>query len=94
LAHTKAKCARKLTCYSCGKLFTRVQGLAIHLVEVRHGETVCSICGHEAESQHDTEIHIGKGQTKVDCLGKRPDLGKIILKVILDQIKFIAKKTI
>ena len=60
LAHTKAKCARKLTCYTCGKLFTRVQGLATHLVEVRHGETICSICGHEGESQKDAEIHIRK----------------------------------
>ena len=60
LAHTKAKCARKLTCYTCGKLFTRVQGLATHLVEVRHGETICSICGHEGESQKEAEIHIGK----------------------------------
>ena len=60
LAHTKAKCARKLTCYTCGKLFTRVQGLATHLVEVRHGETICSICGHEGESQKEAEIHIGE----------------------------------
>merc|ERR1712020_415902 len=60
LAHTKVKCARKLTCYTCGKLFTRVQGLALHLTEVRHGETVCSICGYEGESQKDAEIHIGK----------------------------------
>ena len=60
LAHTKAKCARKLTCYTCGKLFTKVQGLAQHLVEVRHGEIICSICGHEGESQKDAEIHIGK----------------------------------
>ena len=48
LAHTKAKCARKITCFTCGKLFTRVQGLATHLVEVRHGETICSICGKSA----------------------------------------------
>ena len=60
LAHTKAKCARKITCFTCGKLFTRVQGLATHLVEVRHGETICSICGHEGESQKDAEIHIRK----------------------------------
>ena len=60
LAHTKAKCARKLTCYTCGKLFTRVQGLASHLVEVRHGEIICSICGHEGESQKEAEIHIGR----------------------------------
>ena len=60
LAHTKVKCARKLTCYTCGKLFTRVQGLALHLTDVRHGETVCSICGYEGESQKDAEIHIGE----------------------------------
>lgn len=60
LAHTKVKCARKLTCYTCGKLFNRVQGLALHLTEVRHGETVCSICGYEGESQKDAEIHINK----------------------------------
>lgn len=60
IAHTKQKCARKLTCYTCGKLFTRVQGLALHLTEVRHGETVCSICGYEGESQKDAEMHIGK----------------------------------
>ena len=60
LAHTKAKCARKITCFTCGKLFTRVQGLATHLVEVRHGETICSICGHEGESQKDAAIHIRK----------------------------------
>ena len=60
LAHTKVKCARKLTCFTCGKFFTRVQMLAMHLTEVRHGETVCSICGFEGESQKDAEIHIGK----------------------------------
>lgn len=60
LAHTKLKCARKLICYTCGKLFTRVQNLATHLTEVRHGETVCSICGFEGESQKDAELHIGK----------------------------------
>ena len=60
LAHSKVKCARKLTCYTCGKLFHRVQGLALHLVDVRHGETVCSICAYEGEAQKDAEIHIGK----------------------------------
>ena len=60
LAHTKVKCARKLTCYTCGKLFNRVQGLALHLIEIRHGETVCSICGYEGESQKDAEMHISK----------------------------------
>ena len=60
LAHTKLKCSRKLTCYTCGKLFTRVQGLANHLVDVRHGETVCSICGHEEASQKEAEAHINR----------------------------------
>ena len=60
LAHSKVKCAKRLTCYTCGQFFTRVQGLANHLVEVRHGEMVCSICGFEGESQKDAEIHIAK----------------------------------
>lgn len=60
LAHSKVKCAKRLTCYTCGKFFTRVQGLTNHLIEVRHGEMVCSICGFEGESQKDAEIHIAK----------------------------------
>lgn len=59
-AHTKSNCARKLNCQSCGRMFSRVQALAAHLVEVRHGETVCSVCDHVAESQHDAEIHIAR----------------------------------
>ena len=66
LAHSKVKCAKRLTCYTCGQFFTRVQGLANHLVDVRHGEMVCSICGFEGESQKDAEIHIAKHAADMD----------------------------
>ena len=66
LAHSKVKCAKRLTCYTCGQFFTRVQGLANHLVDVRHGEMVCSICGFEGESQKDAEIHIAKHVADMD----------------------------
>ncbi len=59
-SHTKNKCTRKLSCYTCGKLFNRVQALALHLTEIRHGETVCSVCGYEGESQKEAENHINK----------------------------------
>ena len=50
-------CAKKFTCKTCGDMFARVQQLLEHLLEVRHGETVCSVCDH-AVSAAEMEAHI------------------------------------
>ena len=50
-------CSKKFTCKTCGDMFARVQQLLEHLLEVRHGETVCSVCDH-AVSAAEMEAHI------------------------------------
>ena len=50
-------CAKKFTCKTCGDMFARVQQLLEHLLEVRHGETVCSVCDHVVSSV-EMEAHI------------------------------------
>ena len=50
-------CAKKFTCKTCGDMFARVQQLLEHLLEVRHGETVCSVCDHVVSSA-EMEAHI------------------------------------
>ncbi len=58
LAHAEHNCARKFSCKACGAMFTRVQSLLEHLVEVRHGETVCSVCDHVTHSSQEMEQHV------------------------------------
>ena len=50
-------CSKKFTCKTCGDMFARVQQLLEHLLEVRHGETVCSVCDHVVSSS-EMEAHI------------------------------------
>jgi hypothetical protein len=57
LAHQEHNCAKKFTCKSCGAMFTRVQSMLEHLLEVRHGETVCSLCDHVTLSSTEMEAH-------------------------------------
>ena len=58
-AHKKLRaCSRKFTCHSCGKMYTNVKLLVSHLVETKHGETVCSVCNFAVESQDDMNAHI------------------------------------
>ena len=61
ISHRKLRtCSRKFTCQPCGSIFNRVQALITHLADVRHGETVCSVCHFAAESQSAQENHIRK----------------------------------
>ena len=39
-------------------MYTRVQALVAHIVEARHGETICSVCNFALEEQKDMELHI------------------------------------
>ena len=58
-AHKKLRaCSRKFTCHSCGKMYTNVKLLVSHLVETKHGETVCSVCNFAVESKDDMNAHI------------------------------------
>ena len=50
-------CSKKFTCKTCGDMFARVQQLLEHLLEVRHGETVCSVCDHVVNS-NEMEAHV------------------------------------
>ena len=59
LGHRQLNCSRKFTCKTCGAMFTKVQSLLEHLTEVRHGETLCSVCNFATESSTDMELHIG-----------------------------------
>lgn len=58
LIHRQMNCTRKFSCKSCGLLFTRVQSLLEHLVEVRHGESICSICHYAATTSAAMDSHL------------------------------------
>ena len=60
LTHRMLNCTRKFTCKTCGTMFSRVQSLLEHLVEVRHGETACSVCSYVCLSSNEMEGHIEK----------------------------------
>jgi len=68
-AHKTLGCSRKFTCRICGSMFSRVQFLLDHLAEVRHGETICSICpDFEAQTPQQFEEHLAKHLAQVRSL--------------------------
>lgn len=60
MAHRMVDCTRKFTCKTCGSMFTRVQSLLEHLAEVRHGETICSVCLLALSSSLEMEAHLAR----------------------------------
>ncbi len=60
VAHRMLDCTRKFTCRTCGSMFTRVQSLLDHLAEVRHGETICSVCMLALPSSTEMEAHLAR----------------------------------
>ena len=86
-AHKKLRaCSRKFTCHSCGKMYTNVKLLVSHLVETKHGETVCSVCNFAVESQDDMNAHI---QRHALDLSKVSRFGILRLKEILSNLSTI-----
>ncbi len=66
LAHRMLDCTRKFTCKTCGSMFTRVQSLLEHLAEVRHGETICSVCLLALPSSVEMEAHLARHLARTD----------------------------
>ena len=74
VAHKKLRtCSRKFTCHACGKVCTSVKLLVSHLVETKHGGTVCSVCNFAVEALEDMETHIQRHAL---------DLSKVIIQSV------------